>query len=315
NNYGNPNSCDLNAPYLDFEGGSGTSASAQAFAGIMALVNQRYGRQGNANYVLYPMAAKSGASCNSSTAPVTNSSCIFYDVTVGNNSVICAGGSPDCSNTTSGQYGIMVSGGAAAYPTTTGYDLATGLGSVNVANLVNNWTSSFTPSTTTLSLSTTPATNPITLTHGQPVNFSIDVTSGSGTPAGDVSLIAQAGNSSSNVTGIGPFTLGGGSVSNSTNMLPGGSYNVTAHYAGNGTFAASDSTPGIPVTVGKESSLTELRLVTLSATAPPAYNVTTVPYGSIYGLRMDVTNGSGQFCTNQNTGLISYPCPTGSLTV
>src|SRR5208337_4260495 len=237
------------------------------------------------------------------------------DVTVGNNSVICAGGSPDCSNTTSGQYGIMVSGGAAAYPTTTGYDLATGLGSVNVANLVNNWTSSFTPSTTTLSLSTTPATNPITLTHGQPVNFSIDVTSGSGTPAGDVSLIAQAGNSSSNVTGIGPFTLGGGSVSNSTNMLPGGSYNVTAHYAGNGTFAASDSTPGIPVTVGKESSLTELRLVTLSATAPPAYNVTTVPYGSIYGLRMDVTNGSGQFCTNQNTGLISYPCPTGSLTV
>src|SRR5208337_5108926 len=57
------------------------------------------------------------------------------------------------------------------------------------------------------------------------------------------------------------------------------------------------------------------RLVTLSATAPPAYNVTTVPYGSIYGLRMDVTNGSGQFCTNQNTGLISYPCPTGSLTV
>ena len=98
-------------------------------------------------------------------------------------------------------------------------------------------------------------------------------------------------------------------------MLPGGSYDVTAHYAGNGTLAASDSTPGIPVTVGKESSLTELRLVTLSASAPPAYNVTTVPYGSPYGLRMDVTNSSGQFCAKQNTGLISYPCPTGSLTV
>ena len=159
-------------------------------------------------------------------------------------------------------YGFRQSG-SAAYPTTAGYDLATGLGSVNVANLVNNWKSNFTPSTTTLSLSTNPATNPITLTHGQPINFTINVTSGSGTPSGDVSLIAQTGSSASNVTGIGPFTLSGGSVSGSTIMLPGGSYNVTAHYAGNGTFAASDSTPGIPVTVSKESSQTEIRLVTL----------------------------------------------------
>src|SRR5208337_2284189 len=262
-NGGNPSSCDLNAPYTDFQGGSGTSASAQAFAGIMALVNQRYGRQGNANYVLYPMATKSGASCNSSTAPVTNSSCIFYDVTVGNNSVICAGGSPDCSNTTSDQYGIMVSGGSPAYPTTTGYDLATGLGSVNAANLVKNWTSvGVAPTTTTLSLSTAPATNPITLTHGQPVTVSIQVApeSGAGTPTGDVSLIAQTSNSQGNspTTGIGSFTLSKGSSSGSfsgtTNMLPGGTYGVTAHYAGDGTFGASDSTPPVQVTVGKESS-------------------------------------------------------------
>ncbi len=113
---GSSTSCDLNAPYLDFQGGSGTSASAQVFAGVMALVNQRYGRQGNANYVLYPMAAKSGASCNSSTAPVTNSNCIFYDVTVGNNSVICQGGTPNCSNSVSGQYGIMISGGSRCVP-------------------------------------------------------------------------------------------------------------------------------------------------------------------------------------------------------
>jgi len=316
------NSCDLNSPYTNFQAGAGTSASAQVFAGIMALVNQKTGeRQGNANYVLYPLAAKSGASCNSSTAPITNSSCIFYDVTVGNNSVICQGGTPNCSNTdpTSGQYGIMVSGSpaSAAYATTTGYNLATGLGSVNVANLVNKWTSNFTPSTTNLSLSTDPATNPITLTHGQPVNFIINIApgSGSGTPTGDVSLIAQTGNSPSNNTGIGPFTLSGGSVSNSTTMLPGGSYNVTAHYAGNGTFAASDSSPGIPVTVGKESSLTEVRLVTFSGTAPPAYNVTTAPYGSPYVLRMDVTNSSGQLCASATNGLVSYQCPTGALTV
>ena len=322
---GSSTSCNLNAPYLDFQAAGGTSAAVQTFAGIMALVNQKTGeRQGNANYVLYPMAAtaaSNGTSCNSSTAPVTNSSCIFYDVTVGNNSVICQGGTPNCSNTSaaSGQYGIMVSNGSPAYPTTAGYDLATGLGTVNVANLVNHWTSNFAPSTTSLSLSTTPTTTPISLTHGQPINFNITVTSGSGTPTGDVLLIAQTGASASNAPGIGPFTLSGGSVSGSTIMLPGGSYNVTAHYAGNGTFAASDSSPGIPVTVGKESSQTEIRLVTLGNPTLPGYNITTVPYGSPYVLRMDVTNSSGNLCAPSNSSgyqySISYPCPTGSLTV
>ena len=146
--------------------------------------------------------------------------------------------------------------------------MATGLGSVNVANLVNNWKSNFTPSTTTLSLSTSPATNPITLTHGQPINFTINVAlPAAERPRAMFPSSRKPATAPSNVTGIGPFTLSGGSVSGSTIMLPGGSYNVTAHYAGNGTFAASDSTPGIPVTVGKESSLTEVRLVTFNATA------------------------------------------------
>ena len=204
---------------------------------------------------------------------------------------------------------------SAAYSAGSGYDLATGLGSVNAMNLVSQWTSNFKPSTTTLSLSTSPATNPITLTHGQPINYTINVTSGSGTPTGDVSLIAQTGSSSSNVTTIGPFTLSAGGVSGSTNMLPGGSYNVTASYPGNGTDGASDSAPGIPVTVTKEGSLTQVRLVALSTTAPPVYNLTSVPYGSPYYLRMDVTNSSGQPCASPTTGLLSYPCPTGKLTV
>jgi hypothetical protein len=316
---GSSTSCDLKSPYLDFQGVGGTSVSAQAFAGIMALVNQVHGRQGNAGYVLYPLAAQTGNTCVSGAAAVNNAPCIFYDVTTGTNSVICQGSSPKCNNTNnaSDQYGIIVSGNpaSAAYAAGSGYDLATGLGSVNVANLVNNWTSNFAPSTTTLALSTNPVTNPITLTQGQPIEFTINVASSSGTPTGDVSLIAQTGSSASNVTGIGPFTLSAGSVSGSTNLLPGGSYNVTAHYPGNGTDGASDSTPGIPVTVTKESSLTQLRLVALSATAPPVYNLTTVPYASPYYLRVDVTNGSGQPCASPTTGLISYPCPTGALTV
>ena len=309
-----------------FLGAGGTSASAPAFAGIMALVNQKTGeRQGNANYVLYPLAAQSGASCTSNAAmapTASSSSCIFYDVVTGNNSVACVGGSPNCSNPTRGGYGIIEVNPPAnpspAWTTTAGYDLATGLGSVSAANLVKNWTSvSFAPTTTTLSLSTTPATNPITLTHGQPVTVSIQVApkSGSGTPTGDLSLIAQTSNSQGNspTTGIGSFALSKGNFSGTTNMLPGGTYGVTAHYAGDGTYGASDSTPPVQVTVNAENSQTRVALLTFDPVTgqETSSNATAVVYGSSFNiLRVDVTNSLGQQCISG-----PYPCPTGQVTL
>jgi hypothetical protein len=148
------------------------------------------------------------------------------------------------------------------------------------------------------------------------VNFNINVSAGTGTPSGDVSLIAQAGAGPNNTTAIGPFTLSSGGVAGSTSMLPGGSYTVSAHYAGNGTFGSSDSTPGIPVTVSKESSQTQVHLVTFDpGNQIVSNNATSVPYGSLYLLRMDVTNSSGNLCANQVTELFSYACPSGKLTV
>jgi hypothetical protein len=320
-------SCNPSAYQWSFTGGGGASASAQVFAGIMALVNQKYGRQGNANFVLYPLAAKSGNSCasNATMAPgASSSSCVFYDTVKGNNSVACVGGSPNCSNTNtaSGQYGIMATskgGTTPAWTTTTGYDRATGLGTVNIANLVNKWTSvSFTPSTTTLSLSTTPPTDPIALAHGQPVNFTINVApkSGSGTPTGDVSLIAQtSSNPNSSTIGIGSFPLSGGSITSTTNMLPGGTYNLIAHYAGNGTYGGSDSDP-VSVVVGKEDSQTKVGVVSCDYASGVCHGgVTNFVYGSSLNmLRMDVTNATGQPCASPTTGLIAYPCPTGAVT-
>jgi len=312
-------SCDRAYASWYFLGAGGTSASAPAFAGIMALVNQKTGeRQGNANYVLYPLAAKSGASCTSNAAmaaTANSSSCIFYDVVTGNNSVACVGGSPNCSNTTSGGYGILEvnppTNSSPAWSTTAGYDLATGLGSVNAANLVNKWTSvSFRPTTTTLA-----NLSPTTLTHGQAASFTINVApgSGTGTPTGDVSLIAQTGSSSSNATGIGSFALSSGSFSGTTNMLPGGSYGVKAHYAGNGTYGASDSTPPVQVTVSPEGSQTHVALLTFDPVTglETSSNATSVVYGSSFNiLRADVTNSSGQLCSSS-----SYPCPTGQVTL
>ncbi len=112
---------------ISFSGVYGTSAAAPSFAGIMALVNQKTGsRQGQADPVLYSLAAAETLSnCNASnTAGLPASTCIFNDVTVGTNAV-------------PGETGYNT--GSETYPATVGYDLASGLGSVNAANLANGW--------------------------------------------------------------------------------------------------------------------------------------------------------------------------------
>lgn len=124
-------------------GFGGTSFAAPIMAGIQALINQHVGsRQGNPNPTYYSLAAteygSSGSSaCNSTSGNAVSSSCIFYDVTLGDNDVPCTG-SNDCY-TPSGTYGVLSTSDSAfdpAYKATTGWDFATGIGTVNAYNLV-----------------------------------------------------------------------------------------------------------------------------------------------------------------------------------
>lgn len=106
---------------------SGTSASAPSMAGIAALLNQTTGSaQANINPRLYALAA------NPSNA-------VFHDVTVASSGVTnCTLATPSlCNNSTPGPSGL--SGGLPGYMVGTGYDLATGLGSIDVANLLAQW--------------------------------------------------------------------------------------------------------------------------------------------------------------------------------
>ncbi len=295
----------------DFLGVGGTSAATPAFAAIIAMVNQKtQSRQGNANYILYPLAAKTGASCTSTLSPA--SSCIFYDVGSGTNAMPCVTGSPDCvTNTVGDTYGVL-----SGYTATSGYDRATGLGSMNAANLVNDWSSvKFTPSATTLQLNGGSAVN---ITHGTAVTVAISVSPTSPVPTGDASLIATVNGNSFDA---GTFTLSNGSISGSTSLLPGGtSYGVVAHYEGDGTYAASDSTP-ITVTVSPESSQTFANLVTLDTNGNlTSYSATSATYGAGYYLfRVDVGNSAATF--SSTTGISSTcsnhtaSCPTGTVSV
>ena len=101
----------------------GTSMGVPTFAGVVALINQEAGTaqgQGNINYILYPLA--------------TSFPSAFHDITAGNNMVPCQSGSTGCPST-------GTNAGFIGYPATTGYDLATGLGSIDAFNLVTAWTS------------------------------------------------------------------------------------------------------------------------------------------------------------------------------
>src|SRR5207249_3199843 len=77
-----------------------------------------------------------------------------------------------------------------------------------------------------------------------------------------------------------------------TQNLPGGTYKVYAHYAGDGTNAPSDSS-SVQVTVGKESSQTFVVVPTFDSQGKQlSGNATSIPYGSNYTIRMYVTNAS-----------------------
>ena len=220
--------CDLSNNFLGF---GGTSVASPAFAGIMALINQKMGSpQGDPNFTFYKLAGKqSSSSCNSSSPAST---CVFNDITVGTIAMPCQTGSPNCTTSIANdQFGIL-----SGFQAGTGYDQATGLGSVNVNNLVNQWnTVTFRATTSTVALS--PTSN---LTHGQSVTVtgSVAPSSGSGTPTGDVSLLTSTGVSAGNLT------LNNGAISGNTNLLPGGTYTVTAHYAGDTTFRRKRFGPG-----------------------------------------------------------------------
>jgi hypothetical protein len=269
----------------------GTSASAPAFAGMLALVSQSTGgRLGNVNPTLYQLAE--------------NKSADFHDVTIGNNSVACYIGSPDC-----GSNGFLT-----GYDTTAGYDLASGLGTVNAANLINDWSSVvYQATTSSLEMGSSASsldTSPIHATHGSPLDFSVAISPGASV-SGDMTFISDS--DVSVMPGSGAPTIfypvnsgssSNGVVTGTINSLPGGTYNLYAYYAGDTNFAPSKSNP-ISVTIGPEDSSTTLAVSFLDAsTGHQLGSGKSVPYGSVLFATASMKAASGDDGTP--TGTVTY---------
>jgi len=318
-------SCNLSSPFQDFSLVGGTSAATPVFAAVMALVNQvTNNRQGNANYVLYGLAAldpnyKAG-NCNASVGHTPTLGCVFNDVTKGNNSVACDHGTSNCSNGSGSGFGILVSGNNPAYLAGTGYDLATGLGSVNVTNLLTKW-SSVTRATTTTALTSPSGGTP----SGTAFTATVAVTPSTAT--GDVSLIALDNSTPPKVLGaFGPFTLGSGgapagSVTVSTNLLPPGTANVEGSYGGDATHAASTSVAVAlsgPVAGANQPSTLTVYYVGFDANGnplTPTTNSQNFVYGSGNGyfLKIVVAGPNGSCSFSAPNTKPAFPCPTGTI--
>jgi uncharacterized protein (TIGR03437 family) len=203
---------------------SGTSASAPSFAGILALLNhyqvtngfQKQPGLGNINPQLYRLAqAAPGA---------------FHDITAGDNIVPCALGSPDCLT---GSYG---------YRADLGYDMATGLGSIEANTFVTSWNTPANGVTVRLVL----GASHVNVNDTVSVTALVTPSTGSGTPTGTIEF-------SSNNLALGsvPLTSRGSADLTFPAYLLGttGSFSLTASYSGDAAFSGGGASASLQVTV------------------------------------------------------------------
>lgn len=265
----------------------GTSFDAPIFAGLMALINQSQNAtgQGVINPILYSIAKTSAYS----TA--------FHDITTGGNQ--CAAGVTYC-----GAAGPQTTN----YMATTGYDPASGLGSIDFYNLLKAWpnyaTASAVPSSTTTltAATTTPAASAadmVTITVA-PLATSAMV------PTGTVSLAVDGGTPKS-------LTLAAGVATYSFSSATVGAHVLVATYSGDANFGASSGSltlaiPGATTTGGPSFTLaaTAAAAITAGSSATSTLNVTPAAgYTGTVNMTISIPANLNNFCYSVSNSVIT----------
>jgi subtilase family serine protease len=263
---------DAHDPYIVYAEGvafgvGGTSAAAPSFAGMVALVNQYLVQNqvqaksglGNINPKLYGMAG-SGASG------------IFHDVTTGDNIVPCQVGTANCAN---GHFG---------YTAGVGYDLVTGLGSVNGYNLITAW-GGIPVSSTITTLTASPAT--ILASGSTVLTATVKSVSRTTSPTGPVSFtlgnnpVGAATLSGSGGTATASITIFGGQLLAANNT-------VQAYYEGSPTFSPSSAAATVSLGAPVATSA-----VAASVTPDPVYQQAPDANGATFAFTIQLTETAG----------------------
>jgi subtilase family serine protease len=268
---------DSNGSYIV---GGGTSFAAPIFAGFLAVLNQYEHTlgQGNVNPTLYSLAAQPSVYLSA-----------FHDITTG--TTACLAGDGSCG-----------APGQSVYAATTGYDQATGLGSLDFSNLANAW-----PSTSTSGLlPTVTAFSSTQLTYGAgatvPVQISVSTSylpSGPSLPTGTLSISIDgktatpslALTSSPNDQATASYSFVAPTQT--------GSHVVIARYSGDAAHLPSSATYAI--TVGNVVATGGISLsagnITMSNNSTGSAAVTITPNGGYNGeltWSLSITGGGSQ---------------------
>jgi hypothetical protein len=232
---------------------SGTSASAPGMAGVAALLDQKLGSaQGNLNPQLYPLAASAPSAYHDTTVSSSGvSGCGSNTVSLCNNSVSLLSGS----------------GAQAGFTVGTGYDEATGLGSLDVAAFLNNFAASSVTKITP-AVNVTPAQTSISAS--QSLSVTVAVSGGSGNPTATGSVTLTSGTYTSAATTL---VAGSASVIIPAGSLAAGNDTLTATYSSDSNYNASAGSKTVTVTPGTGFTISGAA-VTLTAGATTGDNST-----------------------------------------
>jgi subtilase family serine protease len=227
----------LSTGTVQFTYSGGTEASSAVFAGAVALVVEQYNSSsrfglGNVNPTLYSLF----------------NSIVSHDVTIGSNELACSSGT-NCAN-----------GHMSGYAAGSGYDAATGLGSFNILSFVSGYApANTTASSVSLSVTDTYGNalptcvvNGITshcVIHSSWLKYGVSTTPSAAT--GDVAIFTSSPLQAE--SSVERLTLTNGTATDTWNLLPGGTYNIYARYAGDSTYAPSVSATPFPITVTPEA--------------------------------------------------------------
>ncbi len=294
-------------------GAGGTSFSSPIMAGIQALVNQMTGsRWGNPNPVYYQLAANEygssgNPSCSSTNGNSVANSCIFYDVTQGDMDVNCTG-TNNCylPSGTNGVLSTSSSSYSNAYGTTTGWDFATGIGTVNAYNLATNWKSGVVTPPSSIAISGVSSSS-VTLLRGGSASLTVNLTRSNLT--GSVTLSTSTLPTGVTATYTQPGTGNSGTISlkaNSTAALV-SNQSITITASGSGvsataTFSLTVTTPTIAIssvspssgtlTRGGSASLT-VNLTRSNFTGSVTFSTSGLPTGVTATYTQPITRNSG----------------------
>ncbi len=258
----------------------GTSFGAPILAGFLAILNQYEHTTGlgNINPVLYNLAAQPSSYAS-----------LFHDITSGTSA--CLSGDGNCA-----------APGQNNYTSTTGYDLATGLGSIDFGKLAAAWPS--TPSNLTpTNVLFIPGSYAIPTGAADPITISVGSTynpAGTTSPTGTVALYLDgqlvnptlALTPSANSSSVASYTF----LATSTT----GTHIIAVRYPGDSAHLPSFGTFALPVgsLVASGSFLLSANNLTLSSNSSSSTALTITPSGGYNGaLSWTVTLTGGTVAT------------------